>query len=129
MHTTAALVATTALTALALLQLGLAFGAPWGRLVWGGQHAGRLPGRLRVGSAVSIALYGVFAAVLLDRAGVVDLLPDGVARVGTWVLVGYFALGVLLNGISRSPAERAVMTPTTLVLAACALVVALEPRG
>jgi hypothetical protein len=128
-HTTAAQVATTVLAALAVLQLALALGAPWGRLVWGGQHDGRLPGRLRVGSAVSLALYGVFAAVLLDRAGVVDLLPDGVARVGTWVLVVYFALGVLLNGLSRSPAERAVMTPATLVLAACALVVALAPRG
>ena len=42
MHTAAALVATTVLAALAVLQLGLALGAPWGRLVWGGQHAGRL---------------------------------------------------------------------------------------
>ncbi len=124
MHTAAALVATTVLAALAALQLALALGAPWGRLVLGGQHAGRLPGRLRAGSAVSVVLYGLFAVVLLDRADVVDVMADGVARVGAWVLVAYFALGVLLNGISRSQLERAVMTPTTLVLAVCSLLVA-----
>ena len=128
MHTPAALVATAVLTALAVFQLGLTLGAPWGRLAWGGQHAGRLPGRLRVGSAVSILLYAAFAAVLLDRAAVVDVLPDAVSRVGAWVLIGYFTLGILLNGISRSPAERAVMTPTTLVLAVCSLLVALAPQ-
>ena len=95
-----------------------------GTLAWGGQHAGRLPGRLRVGSAVSIALSGLFAAVLLDRADVVDVMADGVARAGAWVLVGYSALGVLLNGISRSLLERAVMTPTSLVVAVCSLLVA-----
>jgi hypothetical protein len=69
------------------------------------------------------------AAVLLDRATVVDLLPDAVSRVGAWVLVAYFTLGVLMNGISRSPAERAVMTPTTLALAVSSLLVALAPQG
>ena len=123
--TVAAVVAVVVLAALAVFQLALALGAPLGRFAWGGQHDGVLPRGLRIGSAVSIALYALFAVVLLDRAGVVDVLPDGVSRVGAWVLVAYFALGIVMNGISRSRSERAVMTPTTLVLAACALVVAL----
>ena len=42
-----------------------------------------------------------------------------------WVLTGYFALGIVLNAISRSRPERLVMTPVVLLLAACCLVLAL----
>lgn len=128
MHTAAAVLACVLLAALAVLQLCLALGAPWGRFVWGGRHDGRLPTGLRVGSAVSIALYALFATVVLDRAGLTDLMPDDVDGPGIWVLVAYLALGVVVNGISHSRSERAVMTPTVLVLLICAVVVALGPR-
>jgi len=72
----------------------------------------------------AIGLYGVFALLVLDRAGVVDLLPAAVARVGAWVLVGYLVLGTVMNALSRSRREALVMTPTSLLLAACVLVVA-----
>jgi hypothetical protein len=129
-HTAAALLACVVLGALVVFQGCLALGAPWGRLAWGGRHEGRLPGSLRVGSLVSIALDALFAVLLLDRAGLVDVVAsDAVVRVAAWVLAGYLALGVVLNGISRSPAERAVMTPTALVLAVCAAVVAAGPAA
>ncbi len=67
------------------------------------------------------------AAVILTAADLVEWLPQRFTDIAIWVLVGYFALGVLLNGISRSRAERAVMTPLVLVLALCCLVVALDP--
>ena len=122
----AAIVASVILGGLALFQAGLAAGRPWGRLAWGGQHV-VLPSRLRIGSAVSIALYAGIVAVLLTAAGLVGSLPRGFSDVAIWVLVGYFALGVLMNGISRSRAERAVMTPLVLVLGLCCLVIAIEP--
>lgn len=125
MHTVAAVTACVLLALLGVFQLALALGAPWGRFAWGGQHERELPGRLRLGSAISIVLYAFFAVVLLDRAELVDVLPDAFSRVAAWVLFGYLALGVVMNGISRSRHERAVMTPVTLVLAVCALVVAL----
>ncbi len=124
MSAVAALVATLVLAAIAVVQVLAAAGRPVGRLVWGGQHR-VLPRALRIGSAVSIVLYAAFAAVLLSRAGV---LPGGATpfvEVATWVLVAYFAVGVLMNGISRSPAERAAMTPACVVLAVAALLVAL----
>jgi hypothetical protein len=68
-----------------VLQLCVAAGAPWGRLVWGGGH-----------------------------------------RVLAWVLFAYFAVGVGMNVISRSRAERLTMTPVCAVLAAATLVVALS---
>ena len=120
----AAVVASIVLAALAVFQLALIAGAPIGRFAWGGQHT-VLPAKLRIGSVVSIVLYALFAIVLLDRARVIDVLPDIVSTVGTWVLVGYFALGIVLNGISRSKPERNTFAPVSLVLAVLCLMVAL----
>lgn len=125
MSTLAAVVACLLLVALVAFQVALAAGAPWGRLAWGGQHEGRLPRHLRVGSAVSVVLYAAFGAVALDRAGLVDTMPEDVSRVACWVLTGYLALGTLLNLVSRSRAERVVMTPVAAVLALCFLALAL----
>jgi hypothetical protein len=120
----AAIAACVLLVALAVFQVALIAGAPIGRFAWGGQND-VLPRRTRIGSGVSIVLYAVFAIVILDRAGLVDVVPDIVATVGIWVLVAYFTLGILLNGISRSKPERYTMTPVTLVLAVLCLLVAL----
>jgi hypothetical protein len=122
---TAALVGTALLGALAVFQALLVAGAPLGRFAWGGQHV-VLPAGLRIGSAVSIALYGVFALLILQTAGAVRLLPSGVVDVGMWVLTAWFTVGIALNAASRSRPERLVMTPVVLVLAVVCLVLALR---
>ena len=124
MPITAAVAATAILGALAVFQGMLAAGAPIGRFAWGGAHT-RLPTALRIGSAVSIALYALFAVVLLDRASIIAVLPDAVSAVGTWVLFGYFVIGIGMNGISRSRAERLTMMPCCLAMAMLTLIVAL----
>ncbi|MCZ2857095.1 hypothetical protein [Blastococcus sp. VKM Ac-2987] len=124
MITGAAVLACVLLAGLAVFQVLLAAGRPLGRFAWGGQHD-VLPRGLRVGSAVSVVLYALFAVVILQAAGLLAVLPAAVADIGIWVLTGYFALGILLNGISRSRPERFVMTPLVLLLAACCLVTAL----
>ena len=121
----AATVATFVLATLALLQAGVAAGAPLGRFVWGGQHR-TLPLRLRVGSAVSVPLYAGFALILLSRAGVLPAGDTGFVVVAAWVLVIFFTLGIFGNLASRSKAERQTMAPTSGVLAAAALIVALS---
>jgi hypothetical protein len=112
------------LAALVVFQGLLIAGMPWGRLAWGGQHV-VLPARLRVGSAVSIVIYAGVALLFLAAAGLVTVLPVGFVEVAIWVLVGYFALGILMNAISRSRPERLVMTPTVALLAGISLVLAL----
>jgi hypothetical protein len=116
-----AVVAVVLLAALAVLQVALAAGAPIGRFAWGGQHR-VLPSRLRVGSAVSTALYAVFALVIWVAAS----RSSAVAEVGIWVLTAFFGLGVLMNAASRSRPERLLMTPVVLVLALCCLAIALQ---
>ena len=120
----AAIVVCVLLAGLAVFQLLLAAGQPLGRFAWGGQYE-VLPQRLRIGSAISVVLYALIAAVVLQAAGVIEVFPDAVADVGIWVVTGYLALGVPLNAISRSRSERLVMTPVVLVLAVGCLVVAL----
>lgn len=119
----AVMVALVLLGGLAVLQVLVAAGLPYGRLVWGGAHR-ILPRRLRIASAASVGLYVGFAALLLARAGAWGA-PGALIVALTWVLFGYFAVGVVLNALSRSRVERRVMTPTCLTLAAVTLVVAL----
>ncbi|QDP83485.1 hypothetical protein FOH10_14715 [Nocardia otitidiscaviarum] len=112
------------LSVLAVFQVALACGAPWGAFAWGG---GRrvLPARLRIASGMSLLLYAVFALVILDRADVIDILDDSVTRVAAWFIVGFMALGVAANSASRSKPERYVMTPVSLALTVTSLLVAL----
>lgn len=110
---------------LAAFQLALALGAPWGRLAWGGQNPGVLPRGNRIGSVVSVLVYGLSASIALDRAGLIAWYPPGFTQVAMWVVVGVLVLGVLMNAISGSKPERFVMTPVALVLAVLALLVAL----
>ena len=119
---TVAAVSAAVLGGLAVLQVLVAAGLPLGRLVWGGQHE-VLPRRFRVGSALSVPFYAAIAVVLLWRAGTWGTPPPA-AGVTTWVVVGYLAIGIVLNAISRSRPERLVMTPVCMVLTACAAVVA-----
>ena len=112
------------LAVLAVFQLALIFGAPIGRFAWGGQHR-VLPTKLRIGSAVSIVIYAIIALLALDRAGLVDVVPDVVSTVGMWVVFAYFVLGIAMNAISRSKPERYTMAPVSAALAVLSLLVAL----
>ena len=123
----ALVVALALLAALAVLQLLVASSLPYGRFVWGGTHR-VLPHGLRVGSAASVLVYAGLAALLLSRAGVLPAGDSAAVIVLTWVAFAFFTASAALNAISRSPAERWTMTPTSLLLAAATLVIALGGR-
>jgi hypothetical protein len=123
--TMAAVVAAAILACLCVFQFALALGAPYGRFAWGGAHR-VLPRRLRIGSLVTMVVYAMCAVLLLDSAGVIDVLAnDELVRIATWALVVLFGIGTLMNLASRSADERRVMTPVALVLCLLSLVVAL----
>lgn len=122
MSAIAAIAAVVVLALLAVFQLALVAGAPLGEYAWGGANR-VLPQKMRVSSVVAVVLYAAIALVLLDRAGFIEVIAFDV--VATWVVFGYFVLGIVLNAISRSTKERAVMTPVVLVLAVLSLLVAL----
>ncbi|HBO65015.1 TPA: hypothetical protein DD425_03590 [Candidatus Saccharibacteria bacterium] len=114
------------LLALSVFQLLLIVGAPFGKCAWGGKVA-VLPAKLRAASAISILLYGIFAAFLVSKAGIAPIIPGGeVLSVGMWVFTGYFFIGIGMNAISKSKNERIVMTPVAALLAIIFLLVALH---
>ena len=123
---TAAIVFTVLMAGLIIFQVALIAGAPLGHFAWGGQDR-VLPVQKRLGSAISIGLYLIFAVLVLQRAGLANVLPwPGIVVVATWVLAGYFALGIVLNAVSRSRPERLTMAPLSAVLTVLTVIVALS---
>ncbi|HET8958421.1 MAG TPA: hypothetical protein VFM95_08215, partial [Microcella sp.] len=124
MSVIAALAFTALMVALAVFQLALIAGAPLGHFAWGGADR-VLPRGKRIGSVVSIGLYALFATVVLQRAELVALLPGPIVDVGIWVIVAYSAIGIVMNGISRSKPERNTMVPVCVALTVLSVLVAI----
>lgn len=110
---------------IALFQVALAAGAPFGRAAWGGTNSGQLPVGLRVGSAVAVGVWLLAATIVVGHAGVVatSFSPAFLQR-GTWVLVAVTLIGAVMNFASPSPWERLMWAPITLALAGLCFLVA-----
>jgi hypothetical protein len=119
----AAIASTVVLIGLVCFQVALAAGAPLGNFAWGGAHR-VLPKQLRIASAVTTFIYAATALVMLEAAGIVDIVAsDAPVRAAMWILVALFALGTVMNAISRSRKER-VMALVALALGGLSLVIA-----
>ena len=117
---------TVLLVILAVFQLALIAGAPLGRFAWGGQNT-RLPSKLRIGSAVSVLVYGLFVYIALARVGTIETPAPGLAIViAMWVVTAYLFLSVLPNLASKSRPEKLLMVPVSAVIAVLALGIALS---
>ena len=126
MTTTAAILICLILVGAGLFQALLAAGKPWGEWAFGGQMKGTLPTPYRIASLVSITIYAAQIAHYLGQAGVVtSALSTSTNEVINWVLVAFFALGTLMNGISRSRKERKLWTPILVVSLLLSIAVAL----
>jgi hypothetical protein len=113
------------LSLMTLFQLLLAAGLPLGQAAWGGQHR-VLPRRLRYGSLAAAVILGFALWVILARASLVAPGPEPLwVRVASWAFAAYLALNTLGNLASKSRFERTVMTPATVFLAVCFIVVSL----
>ena len=72
-----------------------------------------------------VVIYPLATLLILEAGGVTDfeLVPD-VGPIGMWVFAGLFALGAILNLVSRSKAER-VRAPVSMIIAvSCGIVAA-----
>ena len=113
------------LSLLGLFQLSLALGAPMGQFAWGGKYK-VLPRNLRIGSILSLIIYSGIAICLLSKSGIYQIIQQGtLLNILVWVIFVYLVLGIFMNAISRSKRERYTMTPIVILLASCALTVAL----
>ena len=119
-----AAIAVAVLFGLAVFQILLMLGRPFGRFAWGGQHD-VLPTHLRLGSGISILLYAGFGVIIVAKAtDSATVLGRSAIDYGIWGLTAYFVFGIFMNAISRSASERKVMVPVSLVLAIACLLLA-----
>jgi hypothetical protein len=110
---------------IALFQLALALGAPWGDFTLGGRYPGKLPPRIRMAALVQIGILFLFAALVASRGGVAFEGLSGAARIGVWFVAAFFVLGTVMNLSSPSKKERIVMGPANIIALVCAVAVAL----
>ena len=122
----AAAVAVGLLVVVAVFQLALALGAPFGKAAWGGAHDGVLPPRLRAASAfVGLIVYPAIIAVVFSASGLIDAdLVPGDGAVTMSALAVLFLIGAIANAVSRSRVER-WWAPISLALALCCAAIAL----
>jgi hypothetical protein len=124
----AAIAAAVGFAGLAVFQLALAAGAPWGHAAWGGANA-ELPTAQRVSSAVSVLIFAIAIGVVLGRARVWQTSGhETFFRRTTWVLVVFLTLSALVNFASGSRWENFILGPLALVLALLCVVVARAPE-
>jgi hypothetical protein len=115
-----------ALGALALFHVLMLLRVLPAGVAWGGR-AGDSPGSLVVLEAVGLLVSGLFALIVAAKIGYLKGRGLGqIARIGTWVVFGYFVLNILGNIASTSPAQRVLFAPVSVLLALLALRLAVE---
>jgi hypothetical protein len=129
---TVATVAAVLFGAMALFQLALAVGAPWGAFAYGGRAArddGTLMPAYRLSSAVAAVMLVLFAVVILTRGGVIGSSGDStLVTVMSWVIVAFMAINTPMNLLGKHWIERYVFGAITVVLVVlCAIVAVAGP--
>ena len=103
---------------LSLFQLLLVLGLPLGHMAWGGAHSVLSTPR-RIASLVSAGLVALFAVALGQAGGVLPAwFPAWLFPGILWAGLALFALSLLGNAVSQSPAERLHGVPLSLVIVA-----------
>ncbi len=114
-----AIIAAVLLAAIVILYLLLVFGLPYGELAMGGRYR-VVPKDKRYIFIFSVILQIAAILVILQIGGVVPLmLPRAVTRIVCFCFAAYFTFNIVLNAVSKSKKERAVLTPTSAVIAIC----------
>lgn len=116
--TTSARAAAVLFVVVALFQVLVALGAPWGAFTQGGGTEGTLPAVGRGVAVVSAVIVLVMAGSILARAGLGPLrrLPRVVITALAWLTTIYSALAVLANLATPSMRERVVWAPVSIAL-------------
>lgn len=113
------LVASALLVWVALVYTVLAFGVRRGELAWGARYPRLLPPPHRWGSAFYALGLVLSAVVLVELAGLVDLvtLPDGVMRATGWVVMVFLVVTALFSLFKGSRWERMLFGPINIISA------------
>ncbi len=121
--------AATVLIGVAIYQVALAAGLPWGEAAYGGRAAltdGVLSASYRVMSAAAAVILLLSAWIVAARARLIPrfVLGERFIGVGTWVITAYLIVNTGMNLASSNPVERWVIGASTAAAASLCLIVA-----
>jgi hypothetical protein len=110
----------------ALFQLALALGAPWGEYTVGGRFPGKLPPKMRIAALIQIIILLGMAFIVLINSGWAFSQLYSIGRIGIWFVAAFFVLGSILNLSTPSKGERAIWGPVNILLLITSITVALS---
>ena len=110
----------------ALFQLALALGAPWGEYTMGGRFPGRLPSKMRIAALIQIIILLGMAFIVLIKSGWAFSQLYSIGRIGIWFVAAFFVVGSILNLSTPSKGERAIWGPANILLLITSIIVALN---
>ena len=96
----------------ALFQLCLIMGAPWGKITQGGRNEGSLPVSGRLAAALSVPILFFMGASITSAAGLVPNWTGWTA----YLAIAVQALSTTLNWITPSKPERILWGPLTSIM-------------
>jgi hypothetical protein len=100
----------------AVFQICLAAGAPWGIYAMGGAFPGQFPPAMRISAVVQAVLMMLMSAVVLSRAGVVLRVLSLASRRLVWLIVVIGAASLVMNIATPSSEERMLWAPVAFLL-------------
>jgi hypothetical protein len=106
-----------------VFQLCLAMGMPWGAASMGGKFPGKYPTKMRIVAIINSIVLLFIAIIVLSGAGLLLLQINKFSKVAIWFIVLFFAIGTIMNTITKSKIERiwapvaALQTITSFIVA------------
>ena len=123
----AAMILPISLGLLAIFHILVLLGIVPPNIVWGGQ-VGESPANLVVLEVVALVVTALFAWIIAAKVGYVQVRRFRLGiTIGVWLVFAYLLLNTVGNLASGVTLEKLLFTPLTLLLAFCALRVAIEP--
>ncbi len=108
---------------IAIFQILLFLGFPYGEYSWGGTYGEVLPRRLRMMSLPSAILLLVMGYIFLIHTKVLPTVIDLPTHLLVWVITIFLGLNTLGNLASKSKKEKALMSPLSGIACIAALFV------
>lgn len=110
---------------IAVFQVYLALGFPFGEYALGGFHR-ILPRHLRIVSLINCIILLLMAVLSLIKGGFLTA-PEWLSlQIGLWGMTGFMFINTLVNFFSRSTKEKRVMTPISCLSGILSLILALN---
>ena len=95
-------------------------------IVWGGQIKG-VPANLVMLETVALVVAALFLLIVAARTGYLQAGKlSALVNIGVWLIFAYLLLNTLGNLASGISFEKLVFAPITIILALCALRLAIE---